>query len=99
MKCFHCAKGILLGRSHTHHRGVAGGRWKKRAPKTARLFKPNLHKTTILANGKHKKVLLCSKCLKRVKKDIQDGVRPFVQLVTYQQKQQESQGSAPAVFS
>ena len=46
--CFHCGKGILMGRQHTHHRGVAGGRWKKRAPKTAKAFAPNLQKVKVM---------------------------------------------------
>jgi len=79
-KCYHCGKGVLFGRSHTHHRGVAGGRWKKRAQKTQRLFKPNLHKVNIMVSGIKKTVKLCSKCLKRVKKDLKDGKKPFVQL-------------------
>jgi large subunit ribosomal protein L28 len=78
MECFHCKKKAVAGRSHTHHRGVAGGRWKKRAPKTQRLFKPNLHKVYIILQDKKQRVLLCSKCLKRVKKDTKDGVKPFV---------------------
>ena len=87
--CYHCGKGILLGRSHTHHRGVAGGRWKKRAPKTQRIFRPNLHKVQILEEGEKMTVKLCSKCLKRVRKDVRDGVRPFLTLVAYQTKTQE----------
>ena len=78
--CYHCKKGILFGRSHTHHRGVAGGRWKKRAQKTQRLFKPNLHKVKIMVGDVKKVVKLCSKCLKRVKKDLKDGKKPFIQL-------------------
>ncbi len=80
MRCFHCKKETVSGRSHTHHRGVAGGRWKKRAPKTQRLFKPNLHKLYILENNKKKRVFLCSKCLKRIKKDVKEGVKPFITL-------------------
>ena len=83
MKCYHCGKGVLFGRSHTHHRGVAGGRWKKRAPKTQRLFLPNLQKVKIMENGKEKRVMVCAKCLKRVKKDVSEGVRPFLTLVDY----------------
>lgn len=79
-KCYHCGKGILYGRSHTHHRGVAGGRWKKRAVKTQRLFAPNLKKTYIVEKGKIIRVKLCTKCLKRIKKDIKDGVKPFITL-------------------
>ncbi len=78
--CYHCGKGILYGRSHTHHRGVAGGRWKKRAPKTQRIFKPNLHRVAIMISGAKKYVKLCNKCLKRAKMDIKNGVRPFVVL-------------------
>lgn len=78
--CYHCGKGLLFGRSHTHHRGVAGGRWKKRAPKTRRIFVPNLQPVDIMEGGAEKSVKLCTKCLKRIKKDIRDGKRPFLQL-------------------
>ena len=76
--CFHCGKGIIMGRQHTHHRGVAGGRWKKRAPKTAKAFAPNLQKVRIMVGTVAKQVKLCTKCIKRVKKDTKDGKRPFV---------------------
>jgi large subunit ribosomal protein L28 len=78
MICYHCGKGVLFGRSHTHHRGVAGGRWKKRAPKTQKIFSPNLQKVTILEEGAMKSVKLCTKCIKRVKKDIADNKKPFI---------------------
>lgn len=87
-RCFHCGKGVLFGRSHTHHRGVAGGRWKKRAPKTQRIFRPNLQKAEILMSGKKIKVRLCTKCIKRIRKDEVEGVKPFLQLVSYQPKEQ-----------
>lgn len=86
MKCYHCEKGSLYGRSHTHHRGVAGGRWKKRAPKTARIFHPNLQRIDIVVNGDTKEVRLCTKCLKRVKNDVKDGVMPFLQLANTEKK-------------
>ena len=76
--CFHCGKGIIMGRQHTHHRGVAGGRWKKRAPKTAKAFAPNLQRVKIMVGSVVKQVKLCTKCIKRVKKDIVDGKKPFV---------------------
>ena len=59
--CDKCGKGIVIGRSQKHQRGVAGKRWHKRAQKTARTFKPNLQK----ADGKW----LCAKCLKTEKKE------------------------------
>jgi large subunit ribosomal protein L28 len=80
MPCYHCGKGIIYGRSHTHHRGVAGGRWKKRAPKTARIFEPNLQPIRIMIGDKAKRVKLCTKCLKRIKKDKAENVRPFINL-------------------
>jgi len=80
--CFHCGKGKLLGRQHTHHRGVAGGRWKKRAPKTQKVFTPNLQKIKIMLDGVATQVKMCTKCLKRVRKDMNDGVTPFVKLAS-----------------
>lgn len=79
MFCYHCGKGIIIGRSHTHHRGVAGGRWKKKAPKTTRVFRPNLQRVDIIVQGESKRVQLCTKCIKRVKKDIADQKVPFLQ--------------------
>ncbi len=80
--CYHCGKKVLYGRSHTHHRGIAGGRWKKRAQKTRRVFKVNLIRISIIEVGKEKRVKLCAKCLKRIKKDISEGKKPFLQLAT-----------------
>jgi len=80
--CYHCGKGLLYGRSHTHHRGVAGGRWKKRAPKTQRIFKSNLVRLSIIEKGKAVRVKLCTKCLKRIRKDMTDGKKPFLTLAS-----------------
>lgn len=98
MECYHCGKGVLYGRSHTHHRGVAGGRWKKRAVKTQRVFKPNLQVVMILEQGKEARIKLCMKCLKRVKKDINDGKKPFVQMVNPPKRiiKEVIEASAPA---
>jgi ribosomal protein L28 len=57
---------------------VAGGRWKKRAQKTPKLFRPNLQPVMIIDDSKEIRVKMCTKCLKRVKKDLAEGVRPFV---------------------
>ncbi len=86
MECYHCGKTTIFGRSHTHHRGVAGGRWKKRAPKTQKIFKPNLQKIAIMVKGKSQTVRLCTKCIKRVRKDMRDGVKPFVTFTQFQTK-------------
>jgi large subunit ribosomal protein L28 len=84
MPCYYCKKGIIFGRRHTHHRGVAGGRWKKRAPKTQRIFKVNLQPVHIMLDGKSKRVKLCTKCIKRIKKDIKEGKKPFLTITKLQ---------------
>jgi large subunit ribosomal protein L28 len=67
--CDNCGKSIVYGRQSTHGRGVAGKRWKKRAQKTKRLFKPNLQKISVMVNGKSKQMKLCASCISRFKKE------------------------------
>ncbi len=67
MKCDMCFKGIMVGRQHRHHPGVAGGRWKNRAPKTQKIFRPNLHSARILVGSTYKRMKLCTKCLRRAR--------------------------------
>lgn len=78
--CFVCGKGTVMGRSHTHHRGVAGGRWKKRAVKTQRAFKPNLQRVSVILEDVKLSVKMCTKCIKRVKKDVSEDKKPIVML-------------------
>lgn len=66
-KCDLCGKGKMYGLQHRHHAGVAGNRWNRRAPKTPKVFKPNLHVAHIEDHGMKKKVKLCTKCLRMVK--------------------------------
>lgn len=67
LRCANCEKGVMVGKQHKHHPGVAGGRWKKRAPKTQKIFKPNLHSAKIMVDGMSKRVRLCTKCLRLAK--------------------------------
>jgi len=67
--CDNCGKTTVAGRSQRHGRGVAGKRWKKRAQKTIRVFKPNLQKVSVVLSGKRLSMKLCAKCIKRFKKD------------------------------
>lgn len=69
-QCELCDKKSHMGRQHTHHTGVAGGQWKKRAQTTIRNFRPNLHWITLPINGTAKRVRACAKCIKRVKFDL-----------------------------
>ena len=79
-KCATCNKGVMIGRQHKHHPGVAGGRWKKRAPKTNRTFKANLQRVSIIVDTEKIQVKLCTRCIKRIKKDIGDNKKPFLTL-------------------
>lgn len=67
--CYICGKKTSVGHSQSHRRGVAGKRWKKRVPAVPRLFKPNLQVVTLTEKGKVKRVKLCTKCIKKRKKD------------------------------
>ncbi|CAN5331954.1 hypothetical protein BH10PAT1_BH10PAT1_0210 [soil metagenome] len=67
--CQNCHKGVSAGRSQTHHRGVAGKRWKKRAPMSLRTFKPNLQNVTVVVGGVSEKMKLCTSCIRKFKKD------------------------------
>jgi len=66
-RCDLCGKGKLVTRMGKHHKGVAGGKWKHRAPKTRRVLKPNLHIYNGVLNGKKGRWRLCTKCLREVK--------------------------------
>ncbi len=66
--CSICSKTYSTGVSQRHKRGVAGKRWAKRAQETKRLFKPNIQTKTLVINGVEKKVKICTKCLKSIKK-------------------------------
>ena len=66
--CEICGKRSIAGNSQQHRRGVAGKRWRKRAQKTPRLFKPNLQKVSLKVNGDIRKMKICTNCLKRIKK-------------------------------
>ncbi|MDO8451353.1 MAG: L28 family ribosomal protein [bacterium] len=80
-QCELCLKKTHAGRQHTHHAGVAGGQWKKRAPVTLRSFAPNLHYATISIGGVFQRVRACTKCIKRVKFDLKKAEKAHVATV------------------
>jgi ribosomal protein L28 len=69
LKCDICTKKSVAGGSHVHHRGVAGGQWKRRAPHTSRSIGVNLHFVTLSINGFSTRVRACANCIKRVRFD------------------------------
>jgi len=68
-KCDRCGKGRLVSSRQRHHKGVAGGKWKHRAPRTQKISLPNLHAFNGILNGKKGHWRLCTKCLRMVKKE------------------------------
>lgn len=68
-KCDLCSKKPVAGGSHVHHRGVAGGQWKRRATHTKRTIGVNLHWVTMTINGARTRVHACASCIKRVRFD------------------------------
>ncbi len=74
-KCFICQKKTITGNSITR-KGKAkkqGGVGKKTTGINKRKFHPNLQPKKISQNGKIKKVLVCTKCLKKGKVEVALG--------------------------
>lgn len=74
--CEICGKGTIIQKSGAHR---YGGGWAMRAQKTRRVWQPNLHHARVKANGNFKQMLLCTKCLRKVKaKNKSQEVTPTV---------------------
>jgi len=58
-----------MGISRRHRRGVAGKRWRTRAQKTVKAIKPNLQMVRVSIRGISKRLRLCTKCLKKFRKE------------------------------
>lgn len=57
MKCANCGKGVLYGHNMSHAKN-----------RTNRVFAPNLHPARVVIDGVLKRVRLCVKCLRMLKK-------------------------------
>ncbi len=69
MKCQNCGKGSMYGHKVSHAKN-----------RTKRLFKPNLHTTRVTMNGISKRAKLCTKCLRKIKREmIEKKVTPKVE--------------------
>ena len=62
--CEVCGKGSVIQKSGAHQ---YGGGWAMRAQKKRFVWMVNLHAVRIVQNGVHKTMRLCTKCLRRVK--------------------------------
>ena len=58
-----------MGKRSQHHKGVAGGSWKHKAQKSAKLFKVNLHAYKLIVEGSIKQVKLCTDCISKLRKE------------------------------
>jgi large subunit ribosomal protein L28 len=63
MKCDNCGKGIMIGHNVSHAKN-----------RTRKIFKPNLHVSRVMFEGRLKRMKLCTKCLRRLKsKDLKES--------------------------
>ncbi len=63
MRCQVCGKKPVVGNKLIR---TGTGKWIKKRVKKVR--KPNLQKATLLVSGQEKKALICTSCLKKLKK-------------------------------
>jgi large subunit ribosomal protein L28 len=64
MKCANCNKGVMHGHNMSHAKN-----------RTKRIFEPNLHSARVMFDGIMKRVRLCSKCLRKLKKSTKAAVK------------------------
>ena len=69
-KCFNCGKGVMYGHKVSHAKN-----------RSNRLFKPNLHNARMVIDGIGKRIRLCTKCLRMMKKKSAPKVIPQVPVV------------------
>lgn len=68
MRCYNCDKGVMYGHNVSHAKN-----------RTRKIFKPNLHSARIAVGRGMKRVRLCTKCLRLLKK------KPSAKVVSQQQ--------------
>jgi len=56
--CENCGKGKMFGHTVSHAKN-----------RTRRIYRPNLHHVKIVVGGVRQKMLLCSKCVRKLKKE------------------------------
>ncbi len=60
-RCDNCGKGTAFGQNIRHK---STGRWQRKAARTKREFKPNLHQHVVWRDGKRVAKRLCSRCIR-----------------------------------
>lgn len=60
-KCDVCAKHTMFGRNIRHKHS---GNWERKAPRTNRMFQPNVQSKRVFLDGKWQRVNICTRCLR-----------------------------------
>lgn len=68
--CQVCDKHTVFGRNIRHKHS---GRWERKAQRTNREFRPNVHKKRLLIDGRWKRVNVCTRCLRTQLKRLAEG--------------------------
>jgi large subunit ribosomal protein L28 len=66
--CENCRKGSMYGHEVSHAKN-----------RSKRLFEPNLHTAKVMFEGRMKRVKLCTKCLRKMKKELVKTTAPKVE--------------------
>jgi len=64
-KCDLCGKGTTFGRNIRHQHT---GRWERKAPRTNRLFKANVHVKKLTIGDVTRRVHVCTRCTRTLSK-------------------------------
>ena len=64
-KCDICGKRPQFGQNIQHQHG---GGWAMRAPRTKRMWKPNIQKHTVRLDGRALQLNVCTRCLRTAQK-------------------------------
>lgn len=62
--CELCGKSTTAGRRIQHHHSIG---WRYKAPRSKRVFKPNLRKIKVDIEGDVKSIYTCMKCYKKLR--------------------------------
>jgi large subunit ribosomal protein L28 len=64
--CDLCEKKVMFGRNIRHKHG---GRWERKAPRTNRSFRPNVHKQRLFIDGQWSRKNVCTRCQRTLVKN------------------------------
>ena len=67
--CELCGKSTTAGRRIQHHHSIG---WRYKAPRSKRVFKPNLRKIKVDIEGDVKSIYTCMKCYKKLKAESEE---------------------------